>query len=67
MLTNEMYDFMFIIPYLMSILSYFFIDVNECLSSPCQFGATCHDDVNGYHCQCADGYTGVHCETGEFD
>ena len=41
------------------------VDVNECDSAPCQFGATCHDDINGYHCQCADGYTGVHCETGE--
>ena len=41
-------------------------DVNECESAPCMFGATCHDDINGYHCSCAHGYTGVHCETGEF-
>ena len=40
-------------------------DVNECDSSPCMYGATCTDIINGYTCSCAHGYTGVHCETGE--
>jgi len=39
-------------------------DINECSSDPCQNGATCKDDVNGYACGCADGYTGTLCETG---
>ena len=39
-------------------------DINECNSDPCQNGATCTDEVNGYACGCADGYTGTLCETG---
>ncbi|XP_066275240.1 neurogenic locus notch homolog protein 1-like [Branchiostoma lanceolatum] len=36
---------------------------DECASDPCQYGATCEDEVNGYTCTCAAGYEGVHCET----
>jgi hypothetical protein len=39
-------------------------DIDECLSSPCQNGGTCTDDVNGYTCACDAGYTGTNCETG---
>ena len=42
------------------------IDVYECTSSPCQHGATCVDDVNGYTCICADGWTGLLCETSKY-
>ena len=38
-------------------------DVNECSSTPCQNGGTCHDGVNEYTCACASGYTGKNCET----
>lgn len=38
-------------------------NINECSSSPCQFGGTCIDGVNGYYCSCADGFTGDNCET----
>ena len=41
-------------------------DIKECISSPCQHGATCVDDVNGYSCICADGWTGVFCETSKY-
>jgi hypothetical protein len=41
-------------------------DIDECLSNPCQNGATCTDFVNHYTCTCSDGYTGVHCETGGY-
>jgi hypothetical protein len=40
-------------------------DVDECASSPCQYGGTCVDGINGYTCNCAPGYTGVKCETGK--
>ena len=30
-------------------------DIDECSSDPCQNGATCNDEVDGYTCECADG------------
>ncbi|XP_035699745.1 IgGFc-binding protein-like isoform X2 [Branchiostoma floridae] len=36
---------------------------DECRSDPCQNGATCIDNDNGYTCNCAAGYKGVNCET----
>ena len=40
-------------------------DIDECVSSPCQNGGTCIDDVNSYTCLCAPGYSGVNCNGGE--
>ena len=34
------------------------INVNECMSNPCQNNATCVDDVNGYVCECLHGFRG---------
>ncbi|XP_036374730.1 sushi, nidogen and EGF-like domain-containing protein 1 [Megalops cyprinoides] len=39
------------------------IDVNECMSYPCQNGGTCTDLTNSFSCQCMPGYTGLLCET----
>ena len=39
--------------------------VDECLSSPCQNGGTCMDDISSYQCACADLFTGADCETGK--
>ncbi|CAG2257520.1 unnamed protein product [Mytilus edulis] len=36
-------------------------EINECLSNPCQNGATCTDEVNGYSCGCTSGFSGVTC------
>lgn len=36
-------------------------DVNECSSSPCVNGGTCHDQVNSFFCSCAMGYNGNTC------
>ena len=41
----------------------FNLDIDECLSSPCENGGTCTDGVDGYTCSCVAGYTGVSCET----
>ena len=43
----------------------FLKEVKECLSAPCQNGATCVDEINGYVCHCASGYTGTYCQTGK--
>ena len=32
------------------------------LPGPCQNGASCMDEVNGYTCNCVLGYNGTHCE-----
>ncbi|CAH1256444.1 NOTCH1 [Branchiostoma lanceolatum] len=37
-------------------------DIGECMSAPCQNGATCLGEMNSFTCQCAPGYTGTHCE-----
>lgn len=42
-----------------------FSDVDECASNPCQNGATCNDQVNGYTCTCSGGWTGTICDQGK--
>ena len=43
---------------------WFFLDIDECATIPCQNGGSCTDQVNGYTCNCVDGYYGNDCETG---
>ena len=43
----------------------YFLDIDECESSPCQNGGACEDGINSYTCSCAPGYTGNDCETGD--
>ncbi|CAH1256440.1 NOTCH2 [Branchiostoma lanceolatum] len=38
-------------------------DDDQCISAPCQNGATCQDRLNSFTCQCAPGYNGTLCET----
>uniref|UniRef100_A0AAY4E4J3 Notch receptor 3 n=1 Tax=Denticeps clupeoides TaxID=299321 RepID=A0AAY4E4J3_9TELE len=38
------------------------IDINECLSMPCQNDATCLDRIGEFTCICMPGYTGTYCE-----
>nr|XP_036671656.1 cubilin homolog [Drosophila suzukii] len=35
---------------------------NECDSSPCQNGGTCHDAYQAFQCECTAGWQGVTCE-----
>ncbi|CDQ60583.1 unnamed protein product [Oncorhynchus mykiss] len=37
-------------------------DINECQSSPCAFGSTCVDEINGYRCLCPPGRAGPRCQ-----
>ena len=41
-----------------------YADVEECASNPCQNGAECVDDINGFSCSCAAGFTGELCDYG---
>ena len=49
----------------MSSFGWFFADIDECMSEPCQNGASCADDINSYNCTCVDGFEGSNCENGE--
>ena len=37
-------------------------DADDCASSPCSNGATCHDLFNGYICKCTESSHGTNCE-----
>uniref|UniRef100_A0A673H5Q3 Protein crumbs homolog 2-like n=1 Tax=Sinocyclocheilus rhinocerous TaxID=307959 RepID=A0A673H5Q3_9TELE len=38
------------------------MEIDECESNPCQNGATCHDVVGLYTCDCVQGFEGDNCE-----
>ncbi|NXO21530.1 SNED1 protein, partial [Cisticola juncidis] len=41
------------------------VDVDECLSQPCQNGATCLNGAGRFTCRCPPGFRGNNCETAE--
>ncbi|XP_063263862.1 sushi, nidogen and EGF-like domain-containing protein 1 isoform X6 [Prinia subflava] len=41
------------------------VDVDECLSQPCQNGATCLNGAGKFTCRCLPGFRGNNCETAE--
>lgn len=43
---------------------WFLADIDECLSSPCQNGATCVDAIDSFTCLCLPSYRGDLCEIG---
>ena len=46
----------------LSKISFYILEINECATGPCENGATCHDKVNGYFCECAEGYDDTLCD-----
>ena len=40
------------------------VEIDECVSGPCQHGGTCSDKVDAFECDCVSGYVGKQCETG---
>ena len=44
---------------------FYFSDINECGSNPCQNGATCNDELNNYTCICDSQFTGKNCDIGK--
>ena len=47
------------------ILSFYFLDVDECKSKPCLNNGLCVDGINSYTCKCRENYIGENCETSE--
>ena len=47
-----------------TLFSVIFLVIDNCASSPCQYGSTCKpsNEINRYTCTCAAGYTGTKCE-----
>uniref|UniRef100_A0A3Q3DZG9 EGF-like domain-containing protein n=1 Tax=Hippocampus comes TaxID=109280 RepID=A0A3Q3DZG9_HIPCM len=39
------------------------VNIDECISMPCQNGGTCIDEADQYHCVCPNGFFGPDCET----
>ena len=46
---------MFTLP---SLLSKFFVDINECAVEPCDVNANCTNTIGSFTCECNYGYTG---------
>ena len=38
------------------------VNIDECISGPCQNGGICIDHVHGYKCNCTDDFMGDNCE-----
>lgn len=36
--------------------------IDDCESEPCQNGATCVDEIDGFVCKCRPGFVGLQCE-----
>ena len=54
-LTHELQTI--VVPFL-----FMFLDVDECVTlSPCENGATCVDETDGYTCQCTVEWLGTNC------
>ena len=45
-------------------LKAFFLEINECDSSPCLNGGTCFDLINDFRCKCRGSITGKTCNEG---
>ena len=44
--------------FLFFIISIYFLDVDECLSNPCDLNAACTDNEGFFVCNCNIGYSG---------
>lgn len=38
------------------------MNIDECVSNPCQNGGICKDKINGFTCNCTDNWMGLTCE-----
>lgn len=47
--------------------TFFLIDVDECVSQPCQNNGSCIDLINGYQCNCTNMFNGMTCTDGKLE
>ena len=47
------------------VVTFAFVDIDECASVSCQNGGTCIDGINEFTCDCVPGHTGSICDIGE--
>ena len=45
-------------------ISKLIVEIDECVSRPCQHGGICSNKVDAFECDCVSGYVGKQCETG---
>ena len=43
----------------------YLVELDECLSKPCEHNGKCENLVNEFLCHCESGYTGTTCQIGE--
>ena len=55
-LTEKKY--IFLLSILIKSMFLIFLDIDECISNPCNTNATCKDGINSYTCECKKGFTG---------
>ena len=48
-----------------SIMIVLFLDINECVTNPCENGGTCGNTIGSFTCTCVAGYDGDTCENGK--
>lgn len=56
----------FVFQLMLNLLYVCFLDIDDCISSPCQHGANCIDKINDYFCDCCPGWSGKNCDKCKF-
>ena len=52
---------------IVTILPWYFTDIDDCVPNPCKFNGTCIDQINDYTCDCVDGFRGKTCDESKYN
>ena len=50
---------------IVSLISYLWLDIDECEAKPCRNSALCLNQENKYRCICQGGFSGKNCDIGK--